>query len=153
VLPVAPLVSVLTIAMICAAIIGLSAAQLKESGGRLLLAVTLLHAGGFGLGWLFARLLGYDVQVRRTLSIEVGMQNSGLGVVLARNFKDPVTGISLAAVPCAISATMHSVIGSLLAGIWRVTVTPGGRAGSAGTMEDAEHTETSGPEMPRGTGE
>lgn len=119
VLPVAPLVSVLTIAMICATIIGLNAESLRRSGGSLLLAVTLLHAGGFALGYLFARLLGYDELIRRTISIEVGMQNSGLGVVLAQNFKNPETGISLAAVPCAISATMHSVIGSLLAGLWR----------------------------------
>lgn len=133
VLPAAPLVSVITIAMICASIIGLSADQLKESGARLLLAVTLLHAGGFGLGYLFARMLNYDQQVCRTISIEVGMQNSGLGVVLAQNFKNPVTGISLAAVPCAISATMHSVIGSLLAGVWRMRL-PGDRPVESGTQ-------------------
>jgi BASS family bile acid:Na+ symporter len=43
------------------------------------------------------------------------MQNSGLGVVLARkHFADPLT-----AVPCAISSVFHSVIGSVLAGWWR----------------------------------
>ena len=134
VLPVAPLVSVITIAMICAAIIGLSAEQLKQSGASLLLAVALLHVGGFGLGYVFARLLGYDQQICRTISIEVGMQNSGLGVVLAQNFKNPVTGISLAAVPCAISATMHSVIGSLLAGVWRLRL-PVGVPVEGGTQE------------------
>jgi BASS family bile acid:Na+ symporter len=51
----------------------------------------------------------------RTIAIEVGMQNSGLGVVLARqNFADP-----LVAIPSAISALFHSVIGSVLAGVWR----------------------------------
>jgi BASS family bile acid:Na+ symporter len=75
----------------------------------------LLHAGGFGLGYLLARLTGQTETTRRTISIEVGMQNSGLGVVLARqNFADPLT-----AVPCAISSVFHSVIGSLLAGWWR----------------------------------
>jgi len=49
------------------------------------------------------------------MSIEVGMQNSALGVVLASaHFADP-----LVAVPCAISATVHSVIGSMLAAFWR----------------------------------
>lgn len=116
VLPAAPLVSVLTIVLICASIIGGSAPAVKASGGKLLLAVGLLHAGGFGLGYGFARLFGYEELVRRTVSIEVGMQNSGLGVVLARgHFADPLT-----AVPCAISATFHSVIGSVLAGLWRV---------------------------------
>ncbi len=116
VLPAAPLVSVLAIALICASIVGSSAEQVKKSGGLLLLAVFLLHAGGFFLGYLFARLLGYDRIISRTISIEVGMQNSGLGAVLARrHFTDPLT-----ALPCAISATFHSVIGSILAGIWRL---------------------------------
>src|SRR5438552_3930398 len=116
VLPVAPLVSVLAIVLICASIVGSSAEQVKKSGGLLLLAVFLLHAGGFFLDYLFARALGYDRIISRTISIEVGMQNSGLGAVLARrHFSDPLT-----ALPCAISATFHSVIGSILAGIWRL---------------------------------
>jgi predicted Na+-dependent transporter len=43
----------------------------------------LLHAGGFFLGYVFARLLRYDTINCRTISIEVGMQNSGLGAALA----------------------------------------------------------------------
>jgi len=115
VLPVAPLISVVTIALICASIIGSSAVPLRKSGGLLLLAVFLLHAGGFLLGYLFARVFGYDQIICRTISIEVGMQNSGLGAVLAKNHFTPLT-----ALPCAISATFHSVIGSMLAGIWRL---------------------------------
>jgi BASS family bile acid:Na+ symporter len=50
----------------------------------------------------------------------VGMQNSGLGAVLARrHFADPLT-----ALPAALSATFHSVIGSLLAALWRVRPAP-----------------------------
>lgn len=117
VLPVAPLISVVTIALICASIIGQRAADIRQSGGVLLLAVFLLHAGGFALGHLFSRLFGYDKIVNRTVAIEVGMQNSGLGVVLAQsNFPQmPAT-----ATPGAISAVFHSVIGSLLAGYWRM---------------------------------
>jgi BASS family bile acid:Na+ symporter len=116
ILPVAPLISVVTIALICASIIGQSAEALMASAVHLLAAVALLHAGGFGLGYFFAWLLGFEELTRRTISIEVGMQNSGLGAVLARqHFADPLT-----ALPCAISATMHSVIGSLLAGWWRM---------------------------------
>jgi bile acid:Na+ symporter, BASS family len=83
----------------------------------LFLAVTLLHVGGFALGWVFAWLFGYGEVIRRTVSIEVGMQNSGLGAVLAReNF--PL--LPSAPTPCAISAVFHSVIGSMLAGLWRL---------------------------------
>jgi len=117
VLPVAPLVSVVTIALVCASIVGQNAAAIRSSGPQLLIAVFLLHAIGFGVGYLFARLLGYDRTISRTISIEVGMQNSGLGVVLAqRHFPaEPLT-----AVPCAISSVTHSLIGSLLAGWWRL---------------------------------
>lgn len=110
-----PLISVVTIALICSSIIGGSAAAVRDSGLRLLGAVFGLHAGGFLLGYIAARLTRFDIIVARTVSIEVGMQNSGLGVVLARkHFADPLT-----AVPCAISSVFHSVIGSVLAGWWR----------------------------------
>lgn len=110
-----PLLSVIVIALICASIIGGSSAAIKEAAGRLIGAVFSLHAGGFALGYVVARLTGWERTVARTVSIEVGMQNSGLGVVLARkHFADPLT-----AVPCAISSVFHSVIGSVLAGWWR----------------------------------
>ena len=114
--PVAPLVSVITIALVCASVIGQNAAAVVASGPRLVGAVVLVHALGFGVGYLFARLLGYERIVSRTISIEVGMQNSGLGVVLAQKHfpAEPLT-----AVPSAISSVAHSVIGSLLAGWYR----------------------------------
>jgi BASS family bile acid:Na+ symporter len=117
VMPVAPLVSVVTIALVCASIVGQNAAAVIASGPRLLAAVVAVHAIGFAVGYAFARLFGYDLTVSRTISIEVGMQNSGLGVVLAqRHFPaEPLT-----AVPCAISSVVHSVIGSLLAAWWRL---------------------------------
>jgi len=124
VLPVSPLISVLTITLICASIIGGSVEILRKSKagiegsiGILLLAVFLLHAGGFFLGYLFGKILRYDKIICRTISIEVGMQNSGLGTALA---KAHFTSLPLAPLPCAISATFHSVIGSILAGIWRL---------------------------------
>ena len=113
--PVAPLVAVVAIVLIVASIIGQSADEVIRAGASLLTAVLLLHGGGFLLGYLLAQLLGYDETVRRTVSIEVGMQNSGLAVVLARqHFADPLT-----AVPGAISSVAHSVLGSVLAGVWR----------------------------------
>lgn len=116
-----PLVSVVLVALICASIIGANADAVKAAGARLVGAVAALHAGGFALGWLAARLARSDEATARTISIEVGMQNSGLGVVLARrHFADPLT-----AVPCAISSVMHSVIGSALAAWWRRRPTGG----------------------------
>lgn len=116
VLPVAPLVSVIFITLICASIIGSSATTLKQSALSVVGAVGLLHLGGFGLGYGLARLCRLGRRDARTVSIEVGMQNSGLGATLAR---EHFAAFPAAALPCALSATAHSVLGSLLAGYWR----------------------------------
>jgi BASS family bile acid:Na+ symporter len=115
-LPAGPIVSVLGISLIVASIIGQNAAAIFAHGGQLLLAVTLLHGGGFFLGYLLGRFSGFDRAVTRTLSIEVGMQNSGLGAVLAKTHfaAEPLT-----AVPSALSSVCHSLLGSLLAAWWR----------------------------------
>ena len=113
--PFAPIVAVLTVALICSSIIGRSADKILAAGPTLIGAVVLLHSLGFSIGYFLSRAAGFSTKTSRTMSIEVGMQNSALGVVLASaHFADP-----LVAVPCAISATVHSVIGSMLAGIWR----------------------------------
>lgn len=112
-LPCAPALATLMIVLIVAAILGVNRAQVVEAGVPLLTSVALAHATGFALGLAFGQLTRSG-SVARTLSIEVGMQNSGLGVVLARaNFVDP-----LVAVPCALSSIFHSVIGSGLAAYW-----------------------------------
>ena len=115
VLPVAPLVAVLAITLIVASIIGAGREQILEAGPRLVLAVFCLHFFGFLVGYAAGKgLLGREIAAR-TVSIEVGMQNSGLGVVLARqNFASP-----LVAIPSAISSVFHSLIGSLVAAWWR----------------------------------
>lgn len=115
VLPAAPLLSIAAIVMICASIVARSADALVTSGLQLVGAVFTLHAGGFALGLGFGKVFGYSNAVSRTISVEVGMQNSGLGAVLARrHFADPLT-----ALPAAISASFHSVMGSVLAAWWR----------------------------------
>jgi BASS family bile acid:Na+ symporter len=112
--PVAPLVAVLAITLIVASIIGAGRQQILHAGWSLVLAVFSLHAGGFLFGYGLSRIVTTEIPAR-TISIEVGMQNSGLGVVLARqNFADP-----LVAIPSAISSLFHSLIASALAGLWR----------------------------------
>lgn len=113
--PLMPPIAVGTVAVLCGNAIAQSASTILMSGRQVVLAASLLHASGFFFGYLLSRLLGLDVASSRTISIEVGMQNSVLGVVLAaRHFGNPLT-----AVPCAVSSVCHSVFGSVLAGIWR----------------------------------
>jgi len=112
--PVAPIAAVLLISMIVASIVGEGRDAIFEAGPRLLASVVCLHAAGFSLGYALARCFVSE-QDARTISIEVGMQNSGLGVVLARqNFANPWV-----AIPAALSSLVHSLLGSLLAGVWR----------------------------------
>lgn len=111
---ISPAVSVLLILLVVGSIVAKNREAIAASAGVLALAVFLLHGGGFGLGYLVSRLFGHPEPVRRTLSIEVGMQNSGLGATLARHLPDP-----LAPVPSALSAVCHCLIGSLLAAVWR----------------------------------
>jgi len=117
VLPAGPLVSVLLISMIVGSIVGQNAQDIFTYGPQLMSAVFLLHAGGFALGYAVTRATGFDRTTARTVSIEVGMQNSGLGAVLARTHfaANPLT-----AVPSALSSVCHSVLGSVLAGWWRL---------------------------------
>lgn len=113
--PLMPPVAVGTVAILCGNAIAQSASAILMSGPQVMLAAFLLHASGFFFGYVLARVLGIDVASSRTISIEVGMQNSVLGVVLAsQHFGNPLT-----AVPCAVSSVCHSIFGSILAGIWR----------------------------------
>ncbi len=112
-LPIAPPIAVIVIALIVGSIIGQGKAQILAAGPNLFLAIGLLHLIGFVLGYLVSKLLIKDEHVARTISIEVGMQNSGLGVVLAKqNFGQ------MATIPGAISALTHCIYGSIAVYLW-----------------------------------
>lgn len=112
---VLPLVSVLAIVAIVAAIIAGSQAAILQSGA-LILAVVILHNGlGYLLGFWASRCFKLAYADCKAVSIEVGMQNSGLGVALAAvHFAaSPIT-----AVPSAIFSLWHNVSGPALATYW-----------------------------------
>ncbi|MBO4312399.1 MAG: bile acid:sodium symporter family protein [Desulfovibrionaceae bacterium] len=111
-----PMVSTLAICMIIAAIVSHNAEKLRACGA-LVLAVVVLHnllgyLCGFGLG----RLLGMNREKIKTLSVEIGMQNSGLAASLACTV---FPGFPMAAVPGALFSVWHNISGALLAGIYR----------------------------------
>ncbi|OTG76304.1 sodium transporter [Acinetobacter terrae] len=112
---VMPLISVFAIVAIVAAIIGGSKAQILESG-LLILGVVALHNGlGYLLGFWASRLFKLPYADSKAIAIEVGMQNSGLGVALAAvHFAaSPIT-----AVPSAIFSLWHNISGPALATYW-----------------------------------
>ncbi len=123
-----PGISVLCLACIVGGVIFTVHPQLKANGLRLIaltLAVVTLHNGiGYLLGYFVGEAFGFNTAKRRTLSIEVGMQNAGMATVLARNFFASPAMIAtnpmaaLAVIPCAISCAYHSISGTLLAGFF-----------------------------------
>jgi len=121
---VLPLVAIILVIWIVGGIVGGAKTHIAQHAGQLLLATFLLHMLGFGLGLGLARLAGLSGAQARTVSIEVGMQNSGLGSGLAKTpaFAAQFASVqqaALAPVPAAISAVWHVLIGSILASWWR----------------------------------
>ena len=58
-----------------------------------------------------------EVRRRRTLAIEIGMQNAGLGTVLAlKHFGEK------AAIPAAIFVFICIITASLMAAVWQKTI-------------------------------
>jgi BASS family bile acid:Na+ symporter len=111
-----PLLSVVVIVLIVGCIVASKKPEIARAALPLFVSVFVLHFCGFLLGYWFAWAAGCRESLRRTISIEVGMQNSGLGAALAtKHFPQ----LALAPVPAAISAVYHCLIGSLLAAWWR----------------------------------
>ncbi|TGC08437.1 bile acid:sodium symporter family protein [Methanolobus halotolerans] len=108
-----PAISVITIVIIIAIIMALNRDNVI-SAGLLVMSVTILHnllglASGYGL----SRLIGLSETESRTITFEVGMQNSGLSVALAiEHFS------AIAALPGALFSIWHNISGSFLASYW-----------------------------------
>jgi len=109
-----PLLSVAAIVLIIAIIVALNRDNLAVVGPSVAAAVVLHNGIGLAAGYWVARLLGHDARTCRTLAIEVGMQNSGLGVALSVKYFS-----AAAALPGALFSIWHNLSGSLLAGWWR----------------------------------
>ena len=101
-------------------------------GGVVAQAVVFCHNTlGYVLGYNVGRLFGFSTAKKRTISIEVGMQNAGMATVLATAFfaNDAVLAATpeaiLCVVPCAISCAYHSISGTVLASLYRRYETKG----------------------------
>ena len=108
-----PLISVAAIVLIIAIIVALEADRASILAGSVVLAVVLHNSLGLAVGYSLPRLFGLDAHICRTLAIEVGMQNSGLGVALATQFFS-----ATAALPGAVFSVWHNLSGSFLAAWW-----------------------------------
>jgi len=107
-----PAFSSLMIALLVAIIVGHNAGQLLKGGMVVVLVVILHNIGGFTLGYVLGRLLGLSDDKRKAISIEVGMQNSGLASSLATIH---FAAYPMAVVPGAIFSVWHNVCGAFVA--------------------------------------
>ncbi|MDN7246980.1 bile acid:sodium symporter family protein [Planococcus shenhongbingii] len=110
---IVPLISVLAILIIVSAVTAANASNVVSAGFIVFIAVFLHNGFGLLLGYVTAMALGLNENDRRAISIEVGMQNSGLGVALATAHFSP-----LAALPSVWGAIWHNISGPILATIW-----------------------------------
>jgi len=110
-----PALSVAIIVLVIAVIVAQSRDILAGVALSLGAAVLLHNLLGLSLGYGLAWLCRLPVRARRTVAIEVGMQNSGLGVALATaHFTAP-----LVALPATVFSVIHNLTGTLLANVWR----------------------------------
>lgn len=108
-----PIISVVAISLILSSVVAGNKAQIIETG-LILFGVVLLHnVCGLTIGYLLAKLFKLNRPDKRAISIEVGMQNSGLAVSLATAHFNP-----LSAVPGAIFSFVHLLTGPTIAIIW-----------------------------------
>lgn len=112
--PALPWASVLAIAAIVAIVVGGSHDRIVQAGLMTVCAVVLHNLLGYALGYGVGRVTGQPVPARRTMAIEVGMQNSGLAAGLSTQYMSP-----LAALPAAVFSVWHNLSGALLAALCR----------------------------------
>jgi len=103
---IAPGIAAIAIIIICAYAVAANQARIATLAGWVLVLVVLLNALGYAAGWAAACMFGFDRSHRITLSIEIGMQNAGMGVALALKHFTPETALpgALFAVWCILTA-------------------------------------------------
>jgi len=103
-------ISVGAIVLIIATIVAYNKMELHHLGLATFFAVVLHNGLGLASGYFLSRLSGFDARTARTVAIEVGMQNSGLGVALAVKYFS-----AAAALPGAVFSIWHNLSGSMFA--------------------------------------
>lgn len=113
---VLPLISVLAICLIVAAVVSHNSEQIFAAAASVFIAVIALNLFGYAFGYGIGKLTGMTLPRRKALSLEIGMQNSGLATSLALTV---FPGMALATVPGAVFSVWHNISGSLLAAVFR----------------------------------
>ena len=105
-----PLVSIVAILLILGGVVSVNVEKILTTGLTVIIIVMLHNLCGYGLGYAAAKILGMNRAKIKAVTIEVGMQNSGLAVSLAMTHFG-----AAAAIPCAIFSVWHNISGSIAA--------------------------------------
>jgi BASS family bile acid:Na+ symporter len=112
-----PAIAIFLVSLLVAYIIGINKDLLLTLPLLLLLAIVMHNGLGYLLGYYVSKLFGFAIKDSRTIAIEVGMQNSGLGLALASQFFS-----AAATLPSALFSIWHNLSGILIAKKWGVDV-------------------------------
>lgn len=103
---IAPAIAVLSIVIICSYAVAANQERIADMGIQLFLIVVVVNLLGYLAGWQLAKLYGFEKKLQIALSIEIGMQNAGLGVALALKHFSAATALpgAIFAVWCILTA-------------------------------------------------
>lgn len=111
-----PSVSVTAICLIVAAVVSHNAQRILSTGAIVFAVVILHNLLGYACGFMLGKALKLDLSRTKALSIEIGMQNSGLATALAGS---AFPSLAMATVPGAIFSVWHNISGAILANIYK----------------------------------
>ena len=113
---VLPVVSITAICLIIAAVVSHNSERIMTTGALILIVVIFHNLLGYLFGYLTGVVFKMNIPRKKAISIEIGMQNSGLATTLAASaFPD----MAMATVPGAIFSVWHNISGAVLAAIYR----------------------------------
>ena len=116
VLDLLPVISVLAITLIVASVVSHNAQQILDTGLVVFVVVILHNLLGYACGYGLGKILKLPLAKKKALSIEVGMQNSGLATSLAAT---AFPNLAMATVPGAVFSVWHNISGAILANLYR----------------------------------
>ena len=115
IIKILPLISVIGICMIISSVVSHNASKILSTGLIVFTVVILHNISGYAFGFCLGKILKFNQQKIKALSIEIGMQNSGLATSLANT---SFSSMAMATVPGAIFSVWHNISGAILANIY-----------------------------------
>jgi len=115
IIKILPLISVIGICMIISSVVSHNASKILSTGLIVFTVVILHNISGYAFGFGLGKILKFNQQKIKALSIEIGMQNSGLATSLANT---SFSSMAMATVPGAIFSVWHNISGAILANIY-----------------------------------